>query len=138
EVTARYTVNFGDIDGTERPKTLVSEPNTITDDNLEIDPRQLYSMVPVPLDATLFPWDRYANVEVALRYDDDAEHIAQSDVIVLDKNKPASEWSMFVRNPELRTFSYRLSYRSADRPDRQDDWNDTDEERITIRDPMRA
>jgi hypothetical protein len=138
EVTARYTVTFGDIDGTERPKTLVSEPVTVVDGNLEIDPRQLYSMVTIPLECTLFPWDRYGIVEVALKHDDEANQIAQSDVIVLSKDKPASEWLMFVRDPERKSFSYRVRYLSADHADREDSWTDTDEQRITVRDPLRA
>ncbi|MGV9868066.1 hypothetical protein [Rhodococcus koreensis] len=137
DVTVRYTVNFGNVDGSERPKTLVSKPEIMKADKLEIDPqRDLYRMDQVAVEASLFPWDRYPIVEVELRYDDAANEIAQSDVVVLEKDKAAQSWSRFVRNHDLATFKYRVTYRAADLQDRHDEWVETDRDEIGIRDPL--
>jgi hypothetical protein len=138
DVTVRYTVNFGDVDGTERPKTLASTAEKIKADKLEIDPqRDLYRMDRVAVEASSFPWERYPIVEVELRYEDAANEIVQSDVVVLEEGeKAARTWARFVRNPDLTTFKYRVIYRAADLRDRQDDWVETDQDRIRIRDPL--
>lgn len=136
DVVVKYTVNFGEVDGTERPKNLVSESSTVIADKLEVAPRQLYSLVPVPVDATLFPWDRYATVELALKYDDAANQIAQNDVLVLTKDADDAQWAMFVRDPDRTAFSYRTTMRSQDRPDREEQWKETGDKRVTIRDPF--
>ncbi|MBO9522995.1 MAG: hypothetical protein J7518_15795 [Nocardioidaceae bacterium] len=136
DVEVGYTVNFADVDAGERPRSLTSKASIEKGDRIEIDPRELYSLVPVPVVALSFPWERYPDVEVEVAYDDPGNGIAQSDVVVLGKDKTDDTWSMFVVDPELDTFRYRITYRAADQRDVVGDWVSTDGERIIVRDPF--
>ncbi|RIE03605.1 hypothetical protein D3H35_10725 [Cohnella faecalis] len=59
----RYKVLFRHVDGTERPLSLQSPDIIERGDVVEILPRELYSIVPVPIQALNFPWERYSHVE---------------------------------------------------------------------------
>ncbi|MBD2864934.1 hypothetical protein [Paenibacillus oceani] len=137
DVTARYTVNFRDLDGTERPVTLQSPAMTETGEYLEINPRELYSLVPIPVQALNFPWERYSHIEVQLQYADPERGIRQADSYLLKKEDVTETiWKMFVLNPALTRFRYKLIYRAVDHRDVEMPWIETDEERLTIRDPF--
>lgn len=136
DVDVSYTVTFADIDALERPRTLTSKPSPEKGDRVEIDPRELYTIVPVPVVSLNFPWDRYPNVEVELAYDDPANGIAQSDLVVLDKDTVDATWQMFVIGPGLDTGRHRITYRAADQRDVVGAWVPTDGERILVRDPF--
>lgn len=138
DVEVGYTVTFGDVDTTERPRTLTSKATVEKGDRIEIDPRELYSLVQVPVVALSFPWDRYPGVEVEVAYDDHANGIAQSDVIALDKDKIEETWPMFVIDPTRDSFRYRVTCRAADQRDVVQDWVTTDGERVIVRDPFPA
>lgn len=135
ELEAEYTVNFKDVDGSERPISLSSAPTIVTVDNLEINPRELYSLVHIPVVALSFPWERYPQVEVHLRYTDDRNRIKMDDVLLLTQAKPEHLWKIFVRDPQRTQFQYKLIYRAVDNRDVETAFVDTDEERVTIRDP---
>lgn len=135
EVELVYTVNFAGVDGTERPISLTSAPQTVLVDAIEIDPRELYSISPVPVVALSYPWDRYPNVEVEVSYADPAEGISQDDVLLLDAGATEKTWPMFVRNPELTTGRFRVTHRAADQRDLVGTWGDIEGERIIVRDP---
>ncbi|MFT3861567.1 hypothetical protein [Micropruina sp.] len=135
EVELTYTVNFAGVDGTERPISLTSQPQTVLVDAIEIDPRELYSISPVPVVALSYPWDRYPNVEVELSYADPAEGIAQDDVLLLNSTATEQTWPMFVRNPELATGRFRVTHRAVDQRDLVGQWGDIESERIIVRDP---
>jgi hypothetical protein len=135
DVSAEYTVTFKGVDGSERPISVKSASSICNSDNLEINPRELYSIVPVPIVALSFPWERYPQVEVALKYTDEENGIRMDDVLLLDQSHSEQTWKMFVIDPKRSRFQYKLIYRAADNRDIETAFTDTDDERITIRDP---
>ena len=135
DVTAQYTVTFKGVDGTERPIALQSSPTVVNIDNLEINPRELYAIVYVPIVALNFPWDRYPQVEVHLKYTDVANGIRMADTLILDQSHADQTWKMFVRDPANTQFQYQLIYRAADNRDITAAAVMSDEESITLRDP---
>jgi len=135
DVKTSYKVNFKGVEGAERPITLESPEKAVTVENFEVDPRELYSIVQVPMVALNFPRDRYPFVEIQTRYTDEENGIRMEDTFLFDDKKHDMTWKMFVRNPERTRFSYKLIYRAANHKDVEMPWVETDEERITIRDP---
>ncbi|MFT3886765.1 MAG: hypothetical protein QM713_01185 [Arachnia sp.] len=135
DVTMTYTVNFQDVDGTERPLSLTSAPQTVVEDVKEVDPRALYAISPVPVVALSYPFDRYPAVEVGLRYADEANGIAQEDVFMLKTDAPEQTWNMFVRDPNAATGQYRVTHRAADQRDLVGEWADIVGEQVVVRDP---
>lgn len=137
EVAVQYKVTFRPVDQTERPISLQSPVTIETGDILEINPRELYAIVPVPIQALNFPWGRYSHVEVHTQYADPDRGIRQADSFVL-KSEDAAEtiWNMFVLDPTHTRFRYKLIYRAVNHRDVEMPWIETDEERLTIRDPF--
>ncbi len=135
EIDYSFIVSFKGVDGTERPFEIASAPHQTDVDNLEINPRELYSIIPVPVVALGFPWDKYPQVEVHLRYTDDANNIQMLDTLVLDEKHAEQIWKLFIRDGTRRQFEYRLSMRAADHRDIHTPWLPCDDERLTIRDP---
>lgn len=136
EITARYKVTFKNADGGERPLSLESPETAFDGDSFEINPRELYSVVPVPIVALSFPWERYPHVEVLTRYSDPDHGIALDDTFLLDKERPQATWRIFALEPRRQTFDYRLIFRAADHQDLEMPWVTTADERIAIRDPF--
>lgn len=134
-VTMGYQVSFKGIDSTERPIELESEEEEVLVENLEINPRELYSIVHVPILALSFPWENYPHIEVQTMYVDEDNNIRMDESFLLDKDHSGTEWKIFVRDPQKTQFQYKLTYRAADHKDIEGTWRKTDEERITIRDP---
>ena len=136
DVAVSYKVTFAGVDNTERPTTLTS-PEQITNlDNLEINPRELYGMKPVPINGANFPFDRYPQVEVHTRYADETNGIRMDEVFLLSKTEQTKQWNIFVRDPERTSFEYKTILRAADNRDIEGDWLECDDEYITIRDPF--
>ncbi|MGV0025424.1 hypothetical protein [Phormidesmis priestleyi] len=135
DINAQYTVTFKGIDGSERPILVKSTPEVFDGDNFEINPREFYSIVHVPIVALSFPWDRYPQVEVHLKYTDEQNGIRMDDTLLLDQTHSDQTWKMFVRDPKQTQFQYKLIYRAADNRDVVITFSDNDNERITIRDP---
>jgi hypothetical protein len=136
EVTTQFTVRFKDVDGTQRPLQLDSAPTKTTDDSLEIDPRQLYAIVPVPCVAVPnFPWDHYPQVEVRLAYTDEANGIGLNETLILNKSHPDQTWKMFVRNAARTQFKYKLLFRAADNTSVEGPWLAGTEARVDVADP---
>ncbi|NJK53414.1 MAG: hypothetical protein HC936_12490 [Leptolyngbyaceae cyanobacterium SU_3_3] len=92
--TAQYKVTFKGIDGSERPVFVESSRDVFDGDNLEINPRELYSIVHVPIVALSFPWDRYPQVEVYLKYTDEQNGIRMDDTFLLDQSHSDTTWKM--------------------------------------------
>ena len=137
DVAVSYKITFAGVDNTERPSILTSPEQITRLDNLEINPRELYSMKPVPINGANFPFDRYPQVEVHTRYTDDNNGIRMDEVFLLSKTEQTKQWNIFVRDPERTTFEYKTILRAADNRDIEGDWTQCDEEFITIRDPFR-
>jgi hypothetical protein len=136
DITVSYKVNFKGVDGTERPVVLKSPEQVITDDVFEVNPRELYSIVSVPIVAYNLPWQRYPTVEVKLQYSDEPNGISIDDIVILDKDHKTEIFPIFIRDPKQRTFKYRVIYHASDNKDVDMGWVDTTEEQISLRDPF--
>jgi hypothetical protein len=136
DVSYQYTVSFKNIDGTQRPPSIDSPQLVTQADNLEIDPRRLYSMVHVPITTVAFPWQKYPAVEVQVRYADAANKLNEQQTFLLNADKGSQEWKIFILNTQLTDFDYKLIYRAADGHDLEKPWVTTDQQQIIIRDPF--
>ncbi|MDG5975412.1 hypothetical protein H010_09141 [Hydrogenophaga taeniospiralis CCUG 15921] len=136
DVAMEYEVTFKNVDTTKRPARLKSPPWTVDIDNVEIVPRDLYSLITVPVMAENFPWERYSSVEVQLRYADDAHEIAQHDTLRLTKEAPSANWKMFVLDPDKTTFEVKKVFRAIDHRDVEHGWQACDETQVTVRNPF--
>ncbi|HTB21490.1 MAG TPA: hypothetical protein VK914_02165 [bacterium] len=131
-----YTVYFKDVDTTQRPGQLSSATYT-ANGNVDIEPRgQLYDVTVIPVQAFGLPWDRYTSVEVECQYVDAANAINQQPSAVLNSQNTAINWSLFLINPELRSFNYRLTYALATGGTSVSEWISTNEATINISDPF--
>lgn len=135
-VQVDYEVSFPGVDATERPRRLVSPPVEVEVENLEIDPRELFAIAPVPIVAVNFPWDAYPMVEVHVRYRDEANGLDQGELFRLTKEQPDATWRIFVLDPRKSEYAYKLVYRAADNRDVEGGWTTTDAEQISVRDPF--
>ncbi len=145
-VSWQYKVNFkpggsgmgGSEVGAERPISLLSPMQTTDVDNLELQPRELYSILRVPVLALNFPWEVYPTLEVQLRYEDAAQGIRILDSFLLNQQRTEETWKLFVRDPNKTRFEYRLIYRAANLRDLETPWQTADGERLILRDPHPA
>ena len=136
ELPYSYEIIFNNVDSTERPVKLTSPQSKTTLEGLVITPRELYSMVSVNILAlTPFPWKRYSAVEVHTRYKDEANGIHLNDTFLLKDQQAEHTWKMFVINPQLKRFEYKLVYRAVNNKDITMSWVVTDEEQVIVRDP---
>jgi hypothetical protein len=135
---AGYTINFSSAAGAlDRPSSLTAETRTIDSDTFEIFPSQddLYYVVSVPIEASDFPFDRYPQIQVDLRYDDAANGISLRDTLILDAGHTAQTWKWFLRDRNKDTFEYRVTFRAKDNRDVSRDWQPNAEEQVRVRDP---
>jgi hypothetical protein len=137
-VTYSYTVNFtGSVDTTQRPGQITSAELTEIGDVLSIQPRgNLYSATVVPIRADSLPWDRYTSVEVACRYDDDANKVHDQASAVLTSGSPDLTWPLFVVDPSKRSFSYQLIFALAAGGTSTAPWLTSDDGKVDIPDPF--
>lgn len=136
DVQVSYTVSFKGADSSERPVTLTSAPRVTDVELLEINPRELYAITPVPIIALSFPWKQYPTVEVRTRYLDEANRINIGDSFLLTERAPEALWKLFSLDPARTRFEYKLVYRAANHKDIEMPWVETDEERVIARDPF--
>jgi hypothetical protein len=136
-VTYTYTVNFKNVDTTQRPGRLVSQTLTTIGDVLDVEPRDdVYSVTVVPIRAFGFPWDRYPSVEVRCRYVDAAHGVNLNPSAVLNSQNPEVDWPLFSCDPTLRSFQYQLTYSLAGGGTSVSAWTSTDADAVDIVDPF--
>lgn len=104
-------------------------------ENLEINPRELYSILHIPIVSLSFPWERYPHVEVQAQYVDEENDIQIEDALLLSSDRTEALWKVFLLNPEKTQYRYKLIYRGVDHKDIEMPWVETDEERIRLIDP---
>ena len=141
EIAYNYQVSFKGVDSSERPIMLESPARQMDVENLEINPRELYSVVPIPVVALFSSelWKRYPHVEAQLRYTEEANGIRMAETFLLHEVAPKQTeqtWKMFVRDRLKGKFEYKLIYRAADHKDLVMPWVETTEEQVIIRDPF--
>jgi hypothetical protein len=138
-VTVQFSVSFQGVDGTQRPLRLESPPSVVTVENVEIEPRTLYSIVPIPIavpNPATFPWARYPTIEVHAEYEDAARHIHNQTIVFLKSDAAETSWPLFVQDTGPVSFRYKLIYRGADNKDVETDWKTTDAREVMVRDPF--
>jgi uncharacterized protein YaaQ len=135
-VKTRYKATFKGVDGTERPIALASLEQSTDLENLEINPRELYSIVQIPIVPSGFPWDRYPQVEVQTRYHDQVNDVHIDDVFLLNKDRSEAVWKLFTQRSGAIEFEYKIIYRAADNRDVEKPWTRSREEQILLRDPF--
>ncbi len=137
-VSYTYTVNFKDVDTTQRPGQLTSATLAAVG-NIDIEPRgQLYDVTVIPVRAFGLPWDRYPSVEVECQYIDAANAINQQPSAILTGQNTEVDWSLFLRDTTLRTFQYRLTFTLASGGTSTTAWTKTSDATINIPDPFPA
>jgi hypothetical protein len=135
-VSYNYTVNFKNVDTTQRPGKLVSKDLSVVGDVLDVEPRNdVYGVTIVPIRAFGFPWDRYPSVEVDCRYVDAANGINLQPSAVLTAQNPEVDWSLFMCDTSQRSFDYRLTYSLAAGGTTVAPWTTTDAGSIEVVDP---
>ena len=136
-VSYTYTVNFQNVDTTQRPNKLTSSVQTVTGDVLDIEPRgDVYGITVIPVRAFGFPWDRYPSVEAECIYTDPKNAIDLQPSAILTSANPEVDWPLFMCNPSLRSFQYRLTYSLASGGTSVSPWTTTSASKIDIVDPF--
>lgn len=136
-VTYTYTVNFKNVDTTQRPGQLTSGTLTAIGDVLDIEPRNdLYGITVVPIRAYGFPFDRYPSVEVECRYVDQANGINLQPSAIITSQNPEVDWGLFMCDTTQRSFDYRLTYNLAAGGTSVSPWITTNSSKIDIVDPF--
>ena len=136
-VSYTYTVNFIDVDTTQRPRNADQSAPDTAGEYLDIQPQpDLYRIAAIPIRAVGLPFDRYPSVEVEGRYIDTANgiHIQQS--MLMDVNNQSGMWSLFTMDTSSRSFDYRLTYTLASGGTSVIGWITTLDEKIDIPDPF--
>ncbi len=136
-VSYTYTVNFMNVDTTQRPNKLTSAPQTVTGDVLDIEPRgDVYGVTVIPVRAFGFPWDRYPSVEVECRYVDAKNAINEQPSAIMTSANPEVDWPLFMCDPSLRSFQYRLTYSLVSGGTSVSPWVTTSASKIDVVDPF--
>jgi hypothetical protein len=137
-VSYTYTVNFKDVDTTQRPGQLTSATLSSVG-NIDIEPRgQLYDITVIPVQAFGLPWDRYPSVEVECQYVDAANAINQQPSAILSSQNTEVNWALFLMDSTRRSFNYRLTFALASGGTSKSDWVTTNDATINISDPFPA
>lgn len=136
-VDYEYRVAFRGVDSADRPGVLVARGRFTDGDEFEVSPRGegLYFIDDIQIGGGLLPWDRYPQVSVEVRYNDQPNRIRLAETFLLTKDKPEATWKRFRLNPDATRYDVRVAFLALDHADVLVDWRSTDQERLIIRDP---
>jgi hypothetical protein len=139
-VEASYTVNLAEDELLgQRPSRLTRRGLRVDGDILEIFPQNdLFTTRSIPVEAAAsFPWDRYPEVEIEIRYQDEKNEITVDRTVVLKKDRPRSQVRLFVMDPTLKAYEVEVRHRGA--PGVRDEvipFRSSDRDAIEVRDPL--
>ena len=135
-VSYTYTVNFKEVDTTQRPGQLTSATLSAVG-NIDIEPRgQVYDITVIPVRAIGLPWDRYTSVEVECQYIDAHNNVNEQPSAILTSQNTEIDWSLFLLDRTHRTITYRLTYTLATGGVSKTEWISTNDATINISDPF--
>jgi hypothetical protein len=136
-VSLKFEVNLKPADAGERPNRLVSDVTEVLGEAEELNPRDLFSLEPIPI-LTLpnFPFDRYPQVDVQLRYDDPDNQIHQDDIVRVTKDQPNGAWQRFLVGRPAGPIMAKIIYRAADHRDRETPFEPLTRPQVDIPDPF--
>ena len=106
----RYRVMFGVNAPTGAAHRLESPWHTSNATKLMIDPRDLYHVENIRVQAVGLPFDRYAMVEVNLRHQDPEDGLEFTHTVVLSPSQDNHEWTFRRRPDGPAQFDYRLTF----------------------------
>ena len=135
-VSLRFSVDLKPADAGERPNRLESESVAVLGESKEIEPRDLFSLEAIPvLTLPNFPFDRYPQVDVQLRYDDPKNKIRQDDVVRLTKDQPNGVWQRFIVGAPAGPIMAKVTFRAADHRNRETPFAPLTSPQVDIGDP---
>lgn len=138
-VQADLTVRFKPDAGGERPLVLTAPRQVVTGDVFEVQPAEYFSRVTIPIVASpAYPWDRYPQAQVMLRYEDPAQGIRTDDTLIVKKDTANPAWSFIALDKGRRDFSYRILHQAANHQDQDTGWLPSSGDLVDIRDPFGA
>jgi hypothetical protein len=136
-VALRFEVDLKPADAGERPNKLVSDVTQILGEAQEIEPRDLFSLEEIPvLTLPNFPFDRYPQVDIQLRYDDPEHGIRQDDLVRLTKEQPNTAWQRFLVGAPAAPIMAKITYHAADHRDRDTPFAPLVRPQVDIPDPF--
>lgn len=136
-VEVEYAVRFKPDAGGERPLEVTSAPLSLAGDVLELQPAELYSRITIPVIASpSYPWAKYPQVQVMLRYEDPTHKIKTDDTLIVTKDGGPKSWTFVALDKARRGFSYRLVHQAANHEDVDSGWQTSDGDLVDIRDPF--
>jgi hypothetical protein len=139
-VQADLTVRFKPDANGERPLVLTAPRQVLTGDVFEVQPAEYFSRVTIPIVASpAYPWDKYPQTQVMLRYEDAANGIKTDDTLIVKKDTLSSAaWSFIALDKTKRDFSYRILHQAANHKDEDTGWLPSSGDLVDIRDPFGA
>lgn len=136
-VSADLTVRFKPDANGERPLVVTAPKQVLTGDVFEVQPAEFYSRVTIPIVASpAYPWDKYPQTQVMLRYQDAAKGIKTDDTIIVKKDTANPSWSFVALDKGKRDFSYRVLHQAANHKDEDTGWLPALGDLVDIRDPF--
>jgi len=103
---------------------------------LIVDPRDLYQIQKVRVQAVNLPFDRYTQVEVNLRYTDAATKNTLQKTILISQTAAADDWSFRTPPDESLSYDYQLTYYGAGAQPIQLDWVNSKDPAVLVGDPF--
>jgi hypothetical protein len=135
-VEASATVNLAQVEDLHRPARLSLPPVVLNSEVWEIYTNDLFALVTIKIRTDEVPWDRWAAVEVSLRYRALEHHVEQESTVRLTSGTPAWDYLLYVPAGAPETFDYRIRYVGKGRQDHERDWTTTSEAEVRVRDPF--
>jgi hypothetical protein len=136
-VSVRFEVALKPSNAGERPHTLTSTTSEVRGEAKEVDPRELFALEKIPiLTPANFPWERYPQVDVQLRYEDRPHAIRQDDVVRLTAEAKNGEWRRFLVGAAAGPIMAKIIYRGADHRDRELPFTPLTQPQVVVADPF--
>ena len=136
-VSADLTVRFKPDAGGERPLVVTAPRQVLSGDVFEVQSAEYFSRVTIPIvSSPAYPWDKYPQAQVMLRYEDAGNGIKTDDTIVVKKDTASPAWSFIALDKAKRDFSYRVLHQAANHKDEDTGWLPASGDLVDIRDPF--
>lgn len=102
---------------------------------LIVDPRDLYQIQKVHVQAVNLPFDRYSQVEVNLRYVETENNLTLQKTILLSQNAAADDWSFRTGPDGSLAYEYQLIYYPVGAQAITQPWVQTNNPAVLVGDP---
>lgn len=131
----RYQVLFKPDAPPGTDDTLSSAEVVTNETRLVINPRDLYTLHTAVVQAVDVDFERYAQVEVNLRYQDPVAKLELNETVLLSKGTESKTWRWRSRPGAPDTFDYRVTFypRGAERIERP--WLSSRDPAVIVEDP---